>query len=158
MNKEVYEVFLRNVVRVFDEFLELKLNIIGDLKEEAEEMTSYGVTSIISFTGKFNGRVLLDMDTNLALGLANKLTGETYQDPKDTMVMASISEMNNMVTGNTVVDINNELNFHLWLAPPIVMTGKTLMIALPKLKSYSYDFDAAGNKVRYNISFEGGGM
>jgi chemotaxis protein CheX len=158
MDTNQFEIFNTNVVKVFAEFLELKVNKEGDLTEEKEDLVSLGISSIISFTGKANGRVMLDVEPQLALLLANHLTGENFTNVKDPLVLASVSELNNMITGNSVVDLNNSYDLDLWLAPPIVMAGTNMIIALPKLKSYSYGFDSGKGKVRYNIAFKGGGI
>ena len=157
MDTNDFEVFHNNVVKVFDEFLEMKALIQGGISEEKEDLMSLGISSIISFTGKTSGRVMLDMDPELALHVANHLTGENFTDLKDPLVLASVSELNNMVAGNSVVDLNNNKELDLWLAPPIVMTGTNMIIALPKLKSFSYLFDTGKGKIRYNIAFKGGG-
>ncbi len=57
------------------------------------------------------GRLVIDMEPSLALNLTYNITGLSFQDVKDSMVMACVNEINNTVAGDAVTKINNSFNY-----------------------------------------------
>ena len=54
-----------------------EIDIVGmdSLEEESSELTSMGISSIITFAGARKGRLLLDMEPGLALSMAGAVLG-----------------------------------------------------------------------------------
>ena len=80
-----------------------------------------------------------------------------FTSVKDNLVLATISEMNNIISGDGLTILNNSYNLGLRLAPPIVFTGKGTVICIPKIHPNSIDFMSPKyGKLKLNIAFEGG--
>lgn len=149
------KIFSNSFINILNDMANIKVeNILGE-KESQDEIKSYGVASIISFTGKVKGRFLIDFESNLALKIANNILTENFTDTKERMVLAAISELNNIIAGDANTILNNEKSLGLRLSTPIVLTGKNTVLSSPKIKSESVEGETKYGKFRLNIGFQG---
>jgi chemotaxis protein CheX len=154
MNSNLYEPFVKNTKSIFMSMGNVEVNFGPTSISNEDETISLGVTSIISYTGKMKGRFMIDMEEEVALALAHNITGTYYTTVRDDMVMATVSEINNIIAGHAISEINNIHSLKLWLAPPIVFNGKKAVICIPKVNSSTVTcFTKYGNMVA-NIAFE----
>ena len=72
------------------------------------------------------------------------------------MVMATVSEMNNIISGKAIAPLNNDLGIKLWMSPPYVFSGENPIICIPKLNSASLSYTTKYGKLKFNIAFEKG--
>lgn len=156
MGMELYEPFIKEARAAIQSMANLKLDVVGAVTSENEEIVSMGVTSIITCTGKLKGRSMLDMEPALALALAQNIIGSAYTNVKEPMVLATVSELNNIISGGAISALNNAYGLNLWLAPPVVFAGRNCIICIPKLASASIDCVTLYGKLKINIAFEGG--
>lgn len=119
------------------------------------EIEAYGISSIISFTGKIKGRILIDMEHQLALHLARMITGDDYPTAYNEMVLETVAELNNTISGDLVTNLNNNHGLKLWLSPPIVFIGEQVVIAVTRLTSTSLLCRTEHGKLLFNIALEG---
>lgn len=156
MDVNLYQIFGTSTKDIIKEMLNLDIRGMDTLDEEPGEISSMGVSSIITFAGSRKGRLLVDLEPSLALYIANTLLGEEFDDIKNRMVLSSVSEINNIVSGDAITKLNNKYSMGLRLAPPIVFTGEDVIIAIPKINSLSSWGDTDHGKIRINIAWEGG--
>lgn len=156
MDIYLYQIFGTSTKNIIKEMLDLDIKGMDSLKEEPGEIHSMGVSSIITFAGTRKGRLLIDMEPGLALYVANTLLGEEYDNIKNQMVLSTVSEINNIVSGDAVTQLNNSYSMSLRLAPPIVFTGQDVIISIPKISSLSSWGDTDYGRIRINIAWEGG--
>ena len=156
MDINLYDIFGTSVKDIIKEMTGLDIRGMDDLEQEPGEILSMGVSSIITFAGVRKGRLLVDMEPSLAIYLANALLGEEYDNIKNRMVLATVSEINNIVSGDAITKLNNKYSMGLRLTPPIVFTGQDVIISIPKISSLSSWGDTDYGKIRINIAWEGG--
>ncbi|MGE5582301.1 MAG: chemotaxis protein CheX [Bacillota bacterium] len=148
--------YIDSTVSVLKDMADVEVEISGYFYPESDDIISYGVSSIITFMGKIRGRLVLDMDPELALKIAGNINSEEYKTAKDINVLTSISELNNIVAGHANTYLNNNYSLGLRLAPPVVFTGKKPIICIPKITSESIDCYTKFGRLRVNVAFEGG--
>lgn len=148
--------FTEKTITTFEKMADVKLITDGEVCKDNNDITSLGVTSIISFAGKGKGRLILDMETNLALQIGKNIIAEDFNSVKDEMLLATIGELNNTIAGAAITDINNAFSMSLRLSPPIEFTGRDVVIAIPKINSVSNTYRTEYGKLKINIAFEGG--
>ena len=146
--------FMDSVKEILLQMANIDVQVVNAVKSENDSIPSYGVSSIISCVGKIKGRLLLDMEQSLAITLTQNITGMYYASAREYMVLATISEVNNIIAGNAVTIINNLYNLSLRLAPPIVFSGKNTTICIPKISSSSLDCITKYGKLKINVAFE----
>ena len=157
MDEKLYKPLCISVEEIIKEMSDIDLVGMDSIEEERHELTSMGVSSIITFAGARKGRLLLDMEPGLALSMAGAVLGEEYGDVKDPMVLSLVAEVNNIISGNAITGINNELLMDLRLAPPVVFAGRDVVISIPRLRSLSSWGETEYGRIRINIAWEGGG-
>lgn len=110
------------------------------------------VVSIIGLTGDACGRVIFDMDSRTAVGVAGQLLGEATNG-MTPLVRSSIAELTSMAIGRAISRINDE-GSRIRMSPPTVITGANLM-------SYDLCFETlvapvrtSHGEVRVNITLQ----
>jgi len=156
MEVQMARPFINSVKTILQQMTSIDVETEGDFQPENNDIISYGVTSIINFAGKVKGRLLLDMEPDLAVDIAGRLTNEAYSSPKEHMVLAAISEINNIIAGDANTFLNNTYGLGLRLTPPVVFTGNKAIISIPKIPSVSIACRTSSGKLKVNIAFEGG--
>ena len=154
MGMQLSNPFMDSVRDILKQMANIDVTVTNIICSENDSIYSYGVSSIISCVGKIKGRLLLDMEQAVALAIAQNITGIYYTSVKEYMVLASISEVNNIIAGNAVTMINNMYSLGLRLAPPIVFAGKDSVICIPKISSSSLDCTTRYGKMKINVAFE----
>ena len=86
-----------------------------------------GVAALVGLAGDVEGRVLIDMSQESALGIASAMNGETLTE-LDELVKATITELANMVTGQAVTKLH-DLGFKFDLTPPSIITGENMQVS-----------------------------
>ena len=156
MNKEFILPFVNGVRDVLKKIANIDVTTNEQSYEENNEIKSKGVTSIIAYSGKISGRLLIDMETETAILLTRRITGKSHDSAKEYMVLSTVSELNNIIAGDGLTTINNKFPMGLKLVPPIVFTGDEALICLDKIPSESVDFSTEYGDIKINIAFEGG--
>ena len=133
----------------------LKFNFDESSIPGENEIQSYGISSIVNFCGKAKGRMLLDLEHSLALYLSHRITGGNYTTACNTMVLETIAELNNTISGDLVTELNNKYELSLRLSPPIVFSGEHVTIAVPRLTSESLTGSTVHGKILLSIGLEG---
>lgn len=84
--------------------------------------------SILGFSGKVHGRIVMELDMEAAQAIGDAMNGESLK-PYDKMVFAALAELSNMFSGKAITVINNTPERPgLRLTPPSVLVGEQLEI------------------------------
>ncbi len=154
MKTELYTPFITSTKEIINQMTGIEVLVNDALHSEGEEVVSKGVSSIIAYAGKVKGRLLLDVEGELAITMGKTLTGHHYTSAKEFMVLSSVSEVNNIIAGRAITELNNKYSLDLRLSPPIVFTGKDAVISIPKLYSISVNCSTRYGSLKVNIAFE----
>lgn len=124
-------------VEYINPFVEAAFSIMQEvLQEEVVRKELYlkktsqpvmGVAALVGLAGDVEGRVLIDMSRETALGIASAMNGETLTE-MDDLVKATITELANMVTGQAVTKLH-DLGFKFDLTPPSIITGDNMQVS-----------------------------
>ncbi len=151
---QLYHPFVKSTADTLALMAGIRAEVSNAFGSEMHEFESLGVTSVIHYTGKIRGRFLLDMEPGLALTATQNISGAIYGSVRDSMVLAAISELNNIISGSAISALNNEYQLGLWLSPPYIFTGSSCLIALPRMQSASVDCRTLYGKLKINVAFE----
>lgn len=150
----LYKPFIESTANIIGQMTGLHIDLSDQVCEEGQEISSLGVTSIVTFAGVRRGRFLIDMVPELAIKITNNITGVEYKDVREYDVLTSIAELNNIIAGDAITVLNDELKLSLRLAPPIVLCGKEPIISIPKLSSVTIHGSSDHRDLKINIAFE----
>lgn len=157
MDIRLAEPFFNSTKNIVNEMTGIEVGEISAPSEQNGDFQSLGVASVITFSGKFKGRFIIDLPPELALKMVGNMMGEDLSELKDTMFLAGISEMNNTIAGDANTFLNNKLNASLRLAPPIVFVGKNAMVAAYKMNSVCATCSTQMGDFKIYVGFQGGG-
>ena len=157
MDDRLRKPFLESTKEMIYQMASVEIQEQGDFKDQIADINSYGVATLVTFVGKVKGRLLLDMEPTVASEIVKQVMGEELNDPRDGTYMGMVAELNNIVGGDAVTRLNNEMSLGLRLASPAVFTGKNVIISIPKIQSSTMECTTKMGKLRINVAFEGGG-
>lgn len=154
-DSKVFQPFVNATKGIIYSMAELELKEDGECYEETDDLISFGATVVVGYVGKMKGRMLLDFEPNTAIQLANIINGEEYASVDDEMVIATLSEIGNIVAGDAITNLNNEFSLGSRLAPPIVFSGDDVVIGTNNMQSLSIILSSEFGRIKVNIAYEG---
>jgi chemotaxis protein CheX len=109
-----------------------------------------GVAALVGLAGDVEGRVLIDMSRESALGIASAMNGETLTE-LDELVKATITELANMVTGQAVTKLH-DLGFKFDLTPPSIITGDNMQVSDMNVEALIVPLSVPQGLVEINVA------
>lgn len=104
------------------------------------------VVSLLGLTGSTRGRVVMEMDIQVAQELAEMMNGESLK-AMDPMVFYSLTELSNIFSGKAITQLNNRPEKPgLRLTAPNIFVGEKIQIFAEKAK-------LSTAQIRWNNSF-----
>jgi chemotaxis protein CheX len=89
--------------------------------------------------------------------MIENMIGEKVTNIKKHLFLSGISEMNNIIAGDANTFLNNSYSLGLRLAPPVVFTGKNVVVATSQFIESSFiECNTNFGELKLSISFQGG--
>jgi chemotaxis protein CheX len=114
---DLIQPFINAADAVFAESLQGPTKI-GDLLMEEGAYRRKGVAALIVIKGDIEGRIILDLETDVALKVAAILSGAEVVDNEQT-VRETVCELANMVIGSAITSLNDQ-GFRFKICPPVI--------------------------------------
>lgn len=95
---------------------------------------SDNIMVIVGVTGKMRGQVALVMNLSTAKNIASKMMGGMKLDTLDEMGKSAISELTNMILGNTATILFNR-GIAIEITPPSTLMGDNIEVSTGKRKT-----------------------
>ncbi len=147
-------------VEYINPFVEAAFSIMKEvLQEEVVRKELYlkktsqpvmGVAALVGLAGDVEGRVLIDMSKESALGIASAMNGEKLTE-MDELVKATITELANMVTGQAVTKLH-DLGFKFDLTPPSIITGDNMQVSDMNVEALIVPLSVPQGLVEINVA------
>lgn len=115
MRMELIQPFINAADAVFSESLGGPTNI-ADLNMDENSYRRKGVAALIAIKGDIEGRVILDLSSEVAMKVASYLAGSEMPSGEQ-IVRETVCELANMVIGNSVTLLNDQ-GFRFKVFPP----------------------------------------
>lgn len=96
-----------------------------------DSFTAEGVSATVFLSGNVEGRVLLDMEPQLARKIAGRMNDMEF-DHLDHLALDTICELTNIIIGKAVTLLNNK-GFRFKTSPPCFFIGKKQLCGLESL-------------------------
>lgn len=160
--EELYQLLEEEYFVVFKEAMMDTLNrmtkTIPAYKDEYrtnKEFESKGITIIIGISGKFSGRVLIDLSKETATRLAAAIFNRELKN--DDEMMAVLGELTNIISGNACSLLNKKNKaLGLRVAPPSILHGDSVLISAPSLNTTTVIADTDFGELMLNVGFQRG--
>jgi CheY-specific phosphatase CheX len=156
MDKRLEEPYFSSARKTIKQIAGLDIEECEDKDLDNGEIISYGVGSIINFTGKIKGRFMIDLEPDLAFLTASKILGRPCDNLKDKDFIAAVAKLNNIIATDANGYINDTYSLELRLAAPVAYTGKSVILLTPKVFSSTLLCKTSFGRIKLNIGFQGG--
>lgn len=118
-----------------------------------KEGTQKGQEVIISIGvgGDISGNVIMSMSAEAAKGIASKMMFGMEVKELDDMAKSAISELGNMVAGNSTANYSN-MGVNITITPPNLFCGKDMTIFTYKAKTICVPLKISGNTIDIDLA------
>ncbi len=154
MYEALVDIFIKSTTDMFEEMTKINISDVSEPVLNSSNTLSLGVTSIVTFAGLIKGRVILDAQQNLVMKMVEAMLKDDSIPEDEKPAVGGIAEINNVITGDAVTNINNMYKLKLRLAPPNVLIGRHVL-SKSDMDSYTITFNTEYGKFRMDVGFEG---
>ncbi len=106
---------------------------------------------VIGFTGQIKGQVVISFSEDIGKQIASNMMGGMPVAEIDDMAKSAISELGNMILGNSATSLY-DLGIKVDITPPSILKGKDMKLSSFGQTIVCIPFDTEGEKVELNIS------
>lgn len=149
MRLELIQPFINAADAVLAQNLECSTRV-SNVSMEPEVYRRRGLAAVVTMKGDIEGRIVLDLDRNMALQVASAMAGCELLD-SDTFVNETICELANQVIGNAITSLNDQ-GFHFRIQPPEVHTTEQGLASSEDTEALVMCFDTPNGSVFMNIA------
>lgn len=107
---------------------------LGNIYLKTSPYASDSVAIIVGLTGKIRGQVIFTMSKKVAMSIASGMMGGMPVTELDEISKSAISEMTNMILGNTATILYNK-GIGIEITPPSLLMGDNMQISPSKMKT-----------------------
>lgn len=116
---------------------------LGKVHLKESPYMSDTVAIIIGITGDIKGQVIFSLGTGTACSIASKMMMGMPVSELDEMAKSAISELTNMILGNTATIFYN-LGITIDITPPSLLMGQNIQISTNKMKTICLPLQLSG--------------
>jgi len=106
-------------------------------------------------TGDAGGIVLFSVPEKTALKLAGLMTGRVYGSMDDPLVLDSLAELMNMVTGRSVTLLNAR-GFSFNMTPPAIFRSRELRVCSTDVETLAFRISSVYGELFVSVAIKGG--
>jgi chemotaxis protein CheX len=149
MRMELIQPFINSADAVLAEALTCTTRV-GDLSMEECPYERKGLAALVAITGEIEGRVIVDVEPETALRVANQLAGAELST-SDELVSETVCELANLVIGNAVTTLNDR-GFQFRVHPPEFHSSREGLKGSEDTEAIVLCFETAAGQVHVNIA------
>jgi chemotaxis protein CheX len=96
----------------------------GSMRLRGDASSSKEVGAVVGMTGEVEGRIMLEMTRDTAIGMAGKMNQERFTE-LSPLALDTLMELTNVLVAKAVSELNDR-GFNFRLTPPLVFTGDNM--------------------------------
>lgn len=133
MNAEHINPFIEASQGVMKQITGLDVKM-GKVFVKTSPYKSDSVIVIVGITGKIRGQVVFTMSSTMAMRIASSMMGGYPINELDEISKSAISELTNMIMGNTATLLYNK-GVGIEITPPSLLMGDNMQISASNMKT-----------------------
>ena len=127
---------------------------LGKVYIKSSPYTSDNVLVIVGLTGKMRGQTIFSMSKDAAMSIASTMMGGYPVTELDEITKSAISELTNMILGNTATILYNR-GVGIEITPPSLLLGTNMQISSSKMKTVCVPMELSiGHLLEIDIAVE----
>lgn len=107
---------------------------LGKVYLKESPYRSNSIVIIVGLTGQIRGQAMFSMTMDVGLSIASSMMGGMPVPELDEISKSALSELTNMILGNTATILYNK-GLNIDITPPTCLFGENLQISHSKLKT-----------------------
>lgn len=152
MNVEYINPFIGASKKVLKEVANIDFEL-GKVYLKNSPYISDSVVIIVGVTGTIKGQATFSMSFDVALNIASSMMMGMPVSELDEMTKSALSEMANMIMGNTATIFSTK-GYDIDITPPTILTGDNMQFSPNKLTTISIPLILnVGGKMEIDVSF-----
>jgi len=125
---------------------------LGQVYIRKSPFKSDNIAVVVGLTGKIRGQVILSFSQKSALSVASAMMGGMVLTELDEMSKSAISELANMIMGNTATLLASR-GIGIEITPPSMFMGEKLLISPANMKTICIPLNVGGeNMIDIDVS------
>lgn len=150
MRAEYINSFIKATSEVFKSITGVDLKM-GPPFVKTNPYTANHVILMVGITGEIKGQAIISMSEETAKSIASAMMMGMPVNELDEMAKSAISELSNMIMGNSATLLYND-GVVVDITPPTFMLGDNLQISTSGMKTIGVPMDSEIGKITLNIS------
>lgn len=153
MNVEYINPFVEASQQVFQMMTGIKPGL-GKVHLKNSPYSGDSVAVIVGLTGEMRGQVIISLSIQTAMSVASIMMGGMPVDKFDDIPKSAISELGNMIMGNTATILSGK-GIGIEITPPSLLMGEKITISQSNMKTICVPLELGDDKkVEIDISLE----
>lgn len=152
MKVEYINPFIKASKEVFKVTMNLELEI-GRPYVKKTPFALKDVVLVVGITGEVKGQVIINFEMDIAKKIASKMMMGMEVNELDEMSKSAISELGNMIMGNTATLIANK-GISIDITPPTLMIGKEINLSFSNSQTIGLPLHSEIGDIIYDISLK----
>lgn len=143
-------------IKASRDILQQMANIPSELGKVYVKDASFdapNVTILIGLTGEMKGQVVIGMSEDMAKKIASNMMGGMPVETLDEIAKSAISELGNMVLGNTATLLYN-IGIKIDITPPTLLIGEKLSISTISTKTITIPLNTDYGIIELDIAIK----
>jgi len=122
----------------------------GEPQLSSKTLAGLGVATIVGITGEADGRLLINMTRESALGIAQAMNRGDCSE-FDALGQDTLAELTSMITGRAISTLN-DVGHQLKVSPPTILIGENLTISGLEMETLVVPLQTTHGEVVVNIA------
>lgn len=149
--------YINPFIEASQQVLQMVIGVKPTLKKVYLKKSPYSSDSIaviVGLTGKIRGQVIISLSVETAKSIASIMMGGMPVDVFDDMAKSAISELGNMILGNTATILSTR-GIGVEITPPSLLMGDNFIVSPSKMNTICVPLDLGDNgNVDIDVSIE----
>lgn len=149
MKAEYINPFIKASVDILTQMTQAQFQV-GKPALKGSPCSTHNIVILIGITGDIKGQAMLSFDESVALHIVSRMMGGMEITTLDEIGKSALSELGNMILGNSATLLFNA-GVQVDITPPTLMMGNNLSISTDQMQTICVPIETEGKKIELNI-------
>lgn len=150
MKVEYINPFLKASVEVLRMMAQMEFTM-GKPYLKTSPFTAENMIIVVGITGEIRGQAVISMSLEMAKTIASAMMMGMPVDEMDEMAKSALSELGNMIMGNSATLLFNQ-GVNIDITPPTLMMGENMSISSAQMTTLSVPLNSDNGTITFDIS------
>lgn len=152
MKVEYINPFLKACIEVLKMMAQMEMTT-GKPFLKTSPFSAESLIIVVGITGEIRGQAVISMSLDMAKTVASNMMMGMPVDEMDEMAKSALSELGNMIMGNSATLLfNNGVNIDI--TPPTLMMGENMQISSSQMTTVSVPLECSQGHINLDISIK----